>query len=101
MPNYEYACDQCGNRFEKFQKFSDDPIRECPNCHGPVRRVIHASGIIFKGSGWYITDHGRAGVVPGSSKNGKGEKPEAKESGKDSSKSETPASTTPKVDKGD
>lgn len=56
MPTYEYACDTCGNRFDVRQRFSDDPITVCPQCTGSVRRVLHASGVIFKGSGWYLTD---------------------------------------------
>ncbi len=56
MPIYDYACDQCGHRFEARQSFSDDPLTVCPECQGHIRRVIHPSGIIFKGSGWYITD---------------------------------------------
>ncbi|MEZ4522848.1 MAG: FmdB family zinc ribbon protein [Thermomicrobiales bacterium] len=56
MPIYDYACDQCGHRFEARQSFSDDPLTVCPECNGTIRRVIHPSGIIFKGSGWYITD---------------------------------------------
>ena len=56
MPLYDYACDTCGHRFEARQSFSDDPLTVCPECQGHIRRVIHPSGIIFKGSGWYITD---------------------------------------------
>lgn len=57
MPIYEYVCDHCGSRFERMQQFSDDPIRICPNCDfESVRRVLSPVGIIFKGSGWYITD---------------------------------------------
>jgi putative FmdB family regulatory protein len=56
MPTYTYACNSCGNRFDIFQKFSDEPVRDCPNCGEPVRKVFHASGIVFKGSGWYIND---------------------------------------------
>ncbi|HZD53965.1 MAG TPA: FmdB family zinc ribbon protein [Woeseiaceae bacterium] len=56
MPLYDYACEQCGYRFEVRQSFADDPLTVCPECTGHVRRVIHPSGIIFKGSGWYITD---------------------------------------------
>ncbi len=56
MPIYEYACDNCGHRFEARQSFADDPLTTCPECQGHIRRVIHASGIIFKGSGWYVTD---------------------------------------------
>jgi putative FmdB family regulatory protein len=57
MPIYEYICDNCGNRFERMQRFSDDPVKICPNCsQESVRRLISAAGVIFKGSGWYITD---------------------------------------------
>jgi putative FmdB family regulatory protein len=56
MPLYDYACDTCGYRFEARQSFADEPLTVCPECTGHVRRVIHPSGIIFKGSGWYITD---------------------------------------------
>jgi len=57
MPLYEYACDACGLRFERIQHFSDAPLQTCPECEGPVRRVIHPVGIIFKGSGFYVTDN--------------------------------------------
>ena len=56
MPIYEYECRECGQRFEKMQSFQDEPIRVCPNCGGETRRVLHPVGVIFKGSGWYITD---------------------------------------------
>lgn len=56
MPTYEYQCTVCGHRFEKFQSFSAEPIKECPVCGEPVKKVIAPAGIIFKGSGWYITD---------------------------------------------
>jgi putative FmdB family regulatory protein len=56
MPTYQYQCDDCGNGFEQFQKFSDDPLTTCPSCEGNVRRVIGNVGVVFKGSGWYITD---------------------------------------------
>ncbi|MFQ5459372.1 MAG: FmdB family zinc ribbon protein [Anaerolineae bacterium] len=59
MPMYQYACDTCGLDFERAQSFHDDPLTECPECGGPVRRVIAPVGIIFKGSGWYITDSRR------------------------------------------
>jgi putative FmdB family regulatory protein len=56
MPIYDYACDQCRHRFEARQSFADEPLTICPECQGHIRRVIHPSGIIFKGSGWYVTD---------------------------------------------
>jgi len=56
MPTYTYQCADCGVAFDQFQKFADDPLTECPTCHGLVKRVIHPVGIVFKGAGWYITD---------------------------------------------
>ncbi|MDD5005511.1 MAG: zinc ribbon domain-containing protein [Candidatus Omnitrophica bacterium] len=59
MPNYEYECQSCGYKFEKFQYMNDAPIKECPKCHAnKAKRLISAgSGIIFKGSGFYATDY--------------------------------------------
>ena len=56
MPTYVYACDSCGTQFEQFQSFKDEPLRTCPSCAGAVRRVFQPVGIVFKGSGWYVTD---------------------------------------------
>jgi putative FmdB family regulatory protein len=57
MPTYEYECEKCGI-FEKFQNIKEDPIEKCPECGGPVKRLIGAgAGVIFKGSGFYITDY--------------------------------------------
>lgn len=57
MPIYEYECNACGERFEKMQPITAQPLTECLNCgKGPIRRVFHPVGVIFKGSGWYIND---------------------------------------------
>jgi putative FmdB family regulatory protein len=56
MPTYTYRCDACGHQFEAVQRFSDDPLTECRECGAPIRRVIQPVGVVFKGSGWYITD---------------------------------------------
>ncbi len=56
MPIYEYECNENGHRFEKWQSIQDEPIKTCPVCASPVHKVFHPAGIIFKGSGWYITD---------------------------------------------
>lgn len=57
MPTYVYACDECGVQFEEFQSFNSKPLETCPQGHeGTVRRVFQPVGIVFKGSGWYITD---------------------------------------------
>jgi putative FmdB family regulatory protein len=56
MPTYSYHCDTCGHDFEAVQRFADEPLSECPQCEAPIRRVIQPVGVVFKGSGWYITD---------------------------------------------
>lgn len=56
MPIYEYACSICGAHFEQRQSFSDASLPACPNGHSVVQRVFSAPGIVFKGSGWYVTD---------------------------------------------
>jgi putative FmdB family regulatory protein len=88
MPIYEYECGSCRHRFEKRQGFDDEPKAVCPRCEGKARRVFHAAPVIFKGSGFYITDHRKKTGSEG-------------ESVKKESKAETPAkskseSTAPK-----
>jgi putative FmdB family regulatory protein len=57
MPLYEYECKSCGKRFEKIQPVTAPPLTECLECgSGPIRRIFHPVGVIFKGSGWYVTD---------------------------------------------
>lgn len=81
MPLYAYECGKCGVRFERRQSFSEDPIRKCPECGGEVHRLIQPAGIIFKGSGFYVTDN-RGST---SSLTGNGKKDEARSEGKDKS----------------
>ena len=58
MPTYEYECQDCGHRFEMFQSMMEDPYNICPVCKGTVKRLISSgAGLIFKGSGFYITDY--------------------------------------------
>lgn len=57
MPIYLYQCGSCGVQFERLQRMSDEPLTECPECDGQVHRVIQPVGIIFKGSGFYVTDN--------------------------------------------
>ena len=57
MPTYEYECTGCGCRFERRQRFDEEPIGSCPHCQGKSRRLIHSIPVIFKGSGFYTTDH--------------------------------------------
>ncbi len=67
MPIYEYECLSCSVRFERKQGFHDEPIQVCPDCGSKVRKLIFPAGIIFKGSGFYKTDHGSGGIPPGPS----------------------------------
>ena len=70
MPTYEYECRSCSHSFEAFQAMSEDPLTSCPECGGPVRRLIGGgTGIIFKGSGFYVNDSRKASSasVPASS----------------------------------
>jgi putative FmdB family regulatory protein len=109
VPLYEYQCKKCKHKFEKIQKFSDRPIRKCPECGSPVEKIQHAPAVQFKGTGWYVTDYGGKGDKSDKSKAEDGsEKPgsEKKESiakddgakGKDSSskKSESKKSESKK-----
>ena len=56
MPTYEYVCQSCGTHVEVFQKFSEAPLTTCGVCGGELRKVFHAAGILFKGSGFYVND---------------------------------------------
>jgi putative FmdB family regulatory protein len=109
VPTYEYACAECGERLEAVQKFSDDPLTECPACAGRLRKVFSPVGIVFKGSGFYRTDSRSSATVNGSKPNGSSgdspaasEKPsgaDAKTSGSDSASSSTPAKSEKTADK--
>jgi putative FmdB family regulatory protein len=58
MPTYEYRCKACGTEFEKFQRMSEEPVAECPECgEAAERRLSGGAGLHFKGSGFYITDY--------------------------------------------
>jgi putative FmdB family regulatory protein len=59
MPTYEYVCSKCGHHFDKFQSMRDEPLRRCPKCKKQAlkRLVGGGAGLIFKGSGFYITDY--------------------------------------------
>jgi putative FmdB family regulatory protein len=76
VPIYEYQCDDCGATVEAFQKMSDDPLTECDQCGGPLRKVLHPVAIHFKGSGFYTTDYGKgSGRRAGAKDAGSGEGP--------------------------
>ena len=57
MPIYEYECEKCEYRFERFQNFQDEEVKTCEKCGGPVRRLISRTAFVLKGSGWYLTDY--------------------------------------------
>lgn len=59
MPIYEYGCDACGKVLEVMQKFSDEPLKTCPDCSGPLTKLISRTSFQFKGTGWYVTDYAR------------------------------------------
>lgn len=96
MPTYEYQCESCGT-FDCFQKITADPLAHCPECGGEVKRLIsYNPHIIFKGSGFYVTDYGRGDSSNNGSSNGKKEKDavnlekrETKTESKDSSVKDT------------
>ncbi len=104
MPTYEYKCDACGHAFEKFQSIKADPIKVCPNCgQESVRKLISmGAGLIFKGSGFYITDYRDKGYSDSAKADNGGKsdaktgdaKPAAGEPAK-SSESKPAATTTP------
>ncbi|MDR0464119.1 MAG: FmdB family transcriptional regulator [Treponema sp.] len=61
MPTYEYECKSCGHNFEIFQSMSDQPLKICPECGREIRRLIFGgTGVIFKGSGFYVTDKNKS-----------------------------------------
>ena len=93
MPTYEYKCNECEEVFEVFQKITENPLRECSVCGGELKRLISGgAGIIFKGSGFYITDNKNSSNTKGSVA------PSAKtnESNKETSKTETVSSDSKK-----
>lgn len=65
MPIYEYVCQSCQHQFEVKQKFSDEPVSSCVRCGQSVRKIISAPAIMFKGSGWYVTDYSDKMKAPG------------------------------------
>ena len=63
MPTYEYACAKCGHHFEQFHSMKDSPLKKCPNCGKPALKLLigGGAGLIFKGTGFYITDYKKSG----------------------------------------
>lgn len=90
MPTYEYRCKSCAHEFEVQQSFSDDPLRECPQCKGELRKLFGNIGISFKGSGFYKNDHGSR-ASSSSDSNGSSSDSSSSSSSDSSSKSESAA----------
>jgi putative FmdB family regulatory protein len=90
MPIYTYRCENCGVQFEREQSYSDEPLKICPECRKKsLKKVISPVGVIFKGSGFYSTDHkspSGSAAAPASKKDEK--KPEAKSESKETKPAE-------------
>jgi len=97
MPTYDYLCDSCGHKFEKFQSITARPLRKCPKCGGKqLKRLIGTgAGIIFKGSGFYETDYRSESYKEAKKKE---EKPAAETKDKKDTKGETKSETRPAKD---
>lgn len=101
MPTYEYRCDACGHEFERVQRFDEERVARCPNCGARPRRLLSRPAIVFKGSGWHVTDYRRAGDGSGpeggrggeSPRDGAGPKEPAKEKKETPKKESTKEST--------
>jgi len=101
LPLYEYECVKCGHRFEKIESASASARKKCPRCGGKATRLLAAPAILFKGSGWYVTDYAAKSSGSGSENTGEGasaksEKPAEKPT---DTKAEPKAALTEKVDK--
>ena len=98
MPTYQYRCTSCDRDLEVVQKFTDDPLTDCPECDGSLRKVFNAVGVVFKGSGFYATDNrpkGKAGTAKSSEKSSeKSEKSESKPAAEKKLKSESKRSSS-------
>ena len=92
MPVYTYRCENCGIQFDATQKFSDNPLTQCPECgKKSLHKVYTPVGIDFKGSGFYATDHRSPSGMNYSSKNEEKPAEEKKEAAKPAENSSTPA----------
>ena len=91
MPIYTYQCENCGVRFERQQSFSEQPLTRCPECNKKaLRKVYTPVGIVFKGSGFYATDH----KSPSGAGRNSGKSNESKSEGKSDNSSDSTSSTS-------
>jgi putative FmdB family regulatory protein len=100
MPIYTYRCEHCGIQFDRKQKFSDDPLKVCPECGTEtLRKVYTPVGIVFKGSGFYATDNrSPSGMDSRSEENSSGEKKDSKSDTTESSKTSKKSDSKTKKD---
>ncbi len=105
MPTYDYRCKSCGHEFEEFQTMSSDPLTMCPKCAKPTLKRLMSSGagLIFKGSGFYLTDYKKSNTSSSSSAKSESKpdsnsesKPDSKKESKPDSKQESKPSTDTK-----
>ena len=99
MPIYTYRCENCGVQFDYTQKFTDDPLKRCPECEKEaLRKVYTPVGVVFKGSGFYATDH-RSPSGMNFASSGSEDKAPSSESKTESKTKEKPAAETAKSSK--
>lgn len=97
MPSYTYRCENCGHEFDRQQRFSDNPLKKCPKCSKiSLHKVYKPARVVFKGSGFYATDHRSSSGLNSTSANGKSEKTEK---AKDNKKSEEKTSAKAEASK--
>jgi putative FmdB family regulatory protein len=96
MPTYVYECAKCGDEFELYQSFSEDPLKKHPGCGGKVAKVFQPVGIVLKGSGFYKNDSRNGGKRPksGDAKSDTPDKSEKSESTKSGNGSKSDSSST-------
>jgi len=95
MPIYEYKCAECGKHFDEIQKFSDEALTQCKFCGGPVRKLLGAPALQFKGTGWYITDYAGKSPRPEGRSNKDADNGEGKKEDKKDAPSKTESTASP------
>jgi putative FmdB family regulatory protein len=98
MPTYEYACAKCGERFDVYQSFSDDPLKKHKDCGGKLTKVFGSVGIVLKGSGFYKTDNRSSSTVKAAKKDSESS---SSDSGSTSSSSDSSGSSSDSSSKSD
>ena len=95
MPIYGYRCTQCGHELEAFQNMSDPPMRVCPECMGPLQKMLYPVGVVFKGSGFYSTDYNKGGGKASANGSSEGGQSDSKPETKSDTKAEAPKPKSP------